>query len=85
MGSGGTRPALAEVIAQDFAAAGMAQFAQGLGFDLTNTFACDIKLLTHFFERVIGIHVDTKTHTQHLGFTSGEAVQHIQGCWYRRT
>ena len=34
--------------AQLLGAAGMAQFAQGLGFDLANAFARDVKLLADF-------------------------------------
>ena len=37
-------------IAQLFAAAGVAELAQGLGFDLTNPFTGHTKVLTDFFE-----------------------------------
>ena len=40
----------------------MLELAQGLGLDLTDTFARDAELLTHFFQRVIGVHINTKTH-----------------------
>ena len=51
----------------------MAQFAQGFGFDLADTFAGYVKLFADFFERVVGIHVDTEAHTQDFGFARGLA------------
>lgn len=57
----------------------MAQFTQRLRFDLTNTFAGNVELFTHFFQRVIGIHVDTEAHTQNFRFTGGQASQNVMG------
>ena len=57
----------------------MAQFAQGFGFDLTDTFAGYVKLFADFFERVVGIHVDTKAHTQDFGFARGQAFEDFFG------
>ncbi len=31
---------------------------------LTDTFAGNVELFTHFFQRVVGVHVDTETHTR---------------------
>jgi hypothetical protein len=56
------------------AATGVLQFAYGLGLDLTDALARDVKLLTDLFEGVVGRHLDTKPHAQHLGFTWGQAV-----------
>ena len=42
-----------------------------LRLDLPNALTRDVKLLTHLFERVISVHVDAKSHTQNLGFSSG--------------
>src|ERR1700744_2903103 len=53
--------------AQLLTAAGMTQLAQRLGFYLTDPLAGDIELLTHLFERVVGVHIDAETHAQHLG------------------
>lgn len=53
----------------------MAQFAQCLGFDLANPLARHVKLLADFLEGVVGVHIDTKAHTQHFGFTRGQATQ----------
>jgi hypothetical protein len=36
------------------AAAGMAQLAQRLGFDLPDALARDLEALAHFFQRVLG-------------------------------
>ena len=47
----------------------MAEFAQGLGFDLADTFTSDIELLAHFFQGMVGVHLDAEAHAQHLGLT----------------
>ena len=49
----------------------MTQLTERLRLDLPNSLPRDIKLLTHLFERVIGVHVDAETHSQYLGFPSG--------------
>ena len=41
----------------------MTQFTKCLCFNLTNTLTSYIKLFTHFFECMVGIHINTKTHT----------------------
>jgi hypothetical protein len=51
--------------------AGVSQFAQGLGFDLPYPLSGHIKLLTHLFQRVIGIHINPKPHSKHFGFSGG--------------
>ncbi len=62
---------------QHFRAAWMTQLTQRLRFDLTDTFAGHVELFTHFFQRVVGIHVDTETHTQHFCFTGGQSSQNV--------
>ena len=62
---------LVEETAQVIGAGGVAQFAQCLGLDLTDPLAGHIELLADFFEGMVGVHVDTKTHAQHLGFARG--------------
>ena len=42
-----------KIVAQVTAARGMAQFAQGFGFDLADALAGDIKILTNLFERMV--------------------------------
>src|SRR6186997_3345657 len=61
-----------EEAAQLFRSTRMTQLAQRLRFDLTNALARHIELLAHFFQRVVGVHVDTEPHTKHLGFTRGQ-------------
>src|SRR5690606_31234647 len=70
---------LVEEAAQVVAAGGVAQLAQGLGFDLPDPLAGDVELLADFFQRVVGIHVDAEAHAQYLGFTGSEAGQHFAG------
>ena len=65
---GGMASVDVEEAAQLFAAAGVAQFAQGLGFDLADAFAGDVELLADFFQRVIRVHVDAEAHAQHALF-----------------
>ena len=67
--------------AQMIRAAGVAQFAQCLGFDLSNTLAGDIELFADFFQSVVGVHIDTEAHSQYLGFTSRQAGQNGAGCF----
>ena len=57
----------------------MAQLSQGLGFNLTDTLAGYIELLTYLFEGVVGIHVDAEAHSENLGFFWREAAQHFFG------
>ena len=38
----------------------------------TNPFTGDVKLFAHFFQSMVGIHFDTKTHTKHFGFSGVE-------------
>ena len=42
----------------------MAQLAQRLGFDLPDALARDRELLSYFFQGVIGLLADAKTHAQ---------------------
>ena len=44
---------LAQIIAQVAAAGGMAQFAQGLGFDLADALAGDLEILADLFQGVV--------------------------------
>jgi len=50
----------------------MAQFAQCLGFYLTDTLTRYIKLFAYFFKGVISIHLDTEAHTQYFCFARCE-------------
>jgi len=47
----------------------MLELAQCLRFNLTDTFARYRELLTDFFKRMVSVHADTETHTQHAFFT----------------
>src|SRR5690606_11265567 len=70
---------LVEEAAQVVGARGVAQLAQRFRFDLADTLARYVELLADFFERVIGIHVDTETHAQYLGFACREASEYLAG------
>ena len=59
----------------------MTQLSQRLGLDLPDTLAGYVELLANFFERVIGIHIDSESHAQHLGFTSSKAREHTACCF----
>ena len=61
----------------------VAQLAQRLGFDLTDPLTGHVKLLTDFLKGVVGIHVDTETHAQYLGFTGSEAGQYIASRFFK--
>src|SRR4029077_17941477 len=61
--------------AQFFAPARVAQFTQGLSFDLPDTFAGHFEILTDFFESMVGGFADTKTLPQNLFFPWRERFQ----------
>ena len=60
-------------------ARGMTQFSQRLRFDLSNSLTGHVELFADFFQSMIRIHVDTKTHAQHLRLSCGEAAKHVLG------
>ena len=66
-----TTDALIEKIPEFSASAGVAKFSERLRLNLPDPFASHVKLLPHFFQRVIGIHADTKPHPQHAFFARG--------------
>src|SRR5713101_8138494 len=58
----------------------MAQLAQRLGFDLTNTFARHGKMLANFLKRVLrSCSAETKTHLDHLLFARRERSENFVG------
>ena len=44
---------------------------------MADALARHVKLLAHFFQRVVGGHFNAKAHAQHLGFARGEAIQDV--------
>ena len=53
--------------------AGVAQFAQRLGFDLADAFARDGELLADFFERVLAAVLQAEAHLDDLLFARAQA------------
>ena len=49
----------------------VAEFSQGFGFNLSNTFSGNVELFADFFQGVVGIHVDAETHAQYFRFSGG--------------
>src|SRR3989344_3978244 len=68
-----------EETAQVFRTGRVPELTQCLGFYLTNTFTRDVKLLADFFQRVVGVHADTKTHAQYLGLALRERLENLRG------
>ena len=56
-------------VAQLFAAAGVAQLAQGFCFDLADTFTGNVELLAHLFQRAGAAIFQAKAQAQDLFFT----------------
>ena len=56
---------------QLFTATRMAQLAQSLSFDLSDTFPGDSKILSNFLECVFRVHSDTKPFAQNTFFSGG--------------
>ena len=61
------------------AAAGVAQFAQRLGFDLADALARDREVLADFFERVLAAVLQAEAHLDDLLFARRERLQHLRG------
>src|SRR5579863_4378217 len=55
----------------------MAQFAQGLGFDLPDAFASHFELFAHLFERAAAAVVEAKTQLQYLALAVGETAKYV--------
>ena len=55
----------------------MPQFTQGFGLNLTDTFTGHVKLFADFFQGMIGVHFNTKTHPQYFGFAWGQTGQNF--------
>ena len=53
----------------------MPQFSQRFRLDLPNALAGHFKILSHFFQRMIGRLADAKTFAQHLFFPRRERFQ----------
>src|SRR5690242_17026065 len=70
---------LIQEAAQPLRARGMAKLAQRLRLDLTYALARDVELLADLFQRVVGVHLDTEAHAQHLGLARSERVEHVLG------
>ena len=60
-------------------ASGMTQFSQSLCFDLSYSFTGHVELFADLFQSVIRVHVDTKSHAQHLCLSSSETAEYVFG------
>src|SRR5574340_85325 len=65
--------------AQTVAAAGMAEFAQGLGFNLADALAGDREVLPHPLQRVLTAVFQAEAHLDDLLFARRERLQHLRG------
>jgi hypothetical protein len=61
------------------AAAGMPQFAQGLGLDLPDPLARDGEVLPDLFEGVLAAILQAKAHLNDLLFPRAQTLQHLGG------
>ena len=73
------RPTLqvVQICAQLVRTAGVLELADRLGLDLADAFTRHVELLAHFFQRVVGAHLDAEAHAQHLGLARGQAVEDV--------
>lgn len=62
----------------------MTQLSQCFGFDLPYTLAGHIKLLSNFLKCMIGIHLNTKPHTQDFCFSRRQRIEYIL-CYSSKT
>ena len=68
---------LVQIIPQLTAAAGVAQLAQGFGFNLPNPLPGHIELLAHLFQCPASPVLKTESEAEHLPFAGGEAGQNL--------
>src|SRR5260370_31542557 len=61
------------------AAAGVAQLAEGLGFDLADAFAGDLEGLADLFELVFGSVLAAETHLDDALFSRSEGPKYLRG------
>lgn len=64
---------LAQVVTQFAAALGMAQFAQGFGFDLAHALACDLEFFAYILKRAGDAIFQAKAHDQDLALALVES------------
>ena len=65
--------------AQPVAAAGMTQFAEGLGFDLANALASDGEVLADLFECVLASILQPEPHLDYFFLARAESFQNFRG------
>jgi len=57
----------------------MAELAQRFRFNLSDAFPGHCKILSHLFQRVIGLFSDSETHPQYLLLPGSEGGQGLSG------
>jgi len=66
-------------------ASGMAQFAQGLGFDLTNALASDVVHLANLFEGPFVTVDQPEAHFENLAFAFRQAGENVAQFFLKQT
>src|SRR5579859_4540189 len=66
-----------EVVAKFARARGMAQLAQGFGFDLPNPLASDAKLTPDFLQGPLATVFEAETELQDAPLAAGERIEHV--------
>ena len=61
------------------AAAGVAELAESLGFDLPDALARDLEALADFFQRVLGAVFEAEAHLDDTLFARGEGAENLRG------
>ena len=64
-------------IPQFLAAAGVAELAQGLGFDLADAFTGDVELLADLLQRAGAAILQAEAQAQDLFLTRGQGLEHV--------
>ncbi len=57
----------------------MFEFTKCFCFDLSDSFSCDVELITDFFEGVVLSHIDAETHSEDAFFARCEAGKYSRG------
>src|SRR3984893_11433314 len=66
-------------------ARGLAQLAQGLGFDLANALAGNGERAANLLQRMLRAILQTKAHPHDLLLARGQGAQHVRGLFLRST
>jgi len=58
---------------------GVTQLSERFSLDLPDSLPSYVKLLAHFLQRVIGVHIDPEAHSKNFRFSGGQPRKDVSG------